>query len=142
MHCVQNTYGAELVSDISANETATTATTAKIDEIIEKGTDKRVEMYSAFRDPFKEPIVSESGLSASLKQKGITHVYVVGLAFDYCVKWSAVDAKKDGFEVFIIKEGVRSVDPEKDEDTRREIEKEGVRVVGMESDEVGWVLGE
>lgn len=126
-HCIQNTPGAELIPELES---------WRFDLIIQKGTDERVEMYSAFYDPLKEPRVSDSGLATVLKEKGVTHVYVVGLAGDYCVKCTAVDAVKEGFETYVIEEGTKAVDAEGWEGCKKEMEGEGVQVVKMDGLEV------
>lgn len=112
-----------------------------IDEVIEKGTDNRVEMYSAFYDPFTSPRVSDSGLSASLKSRGITWIYVVGLALDYCVRATALDARKESFEVVVVSQAIKAVDPSKEniEKVYSELRAEGIRVVSMEDTEVEWL---
>lgn len=131
MHCVQNTPGAELIPELD---------TSKVDRVVEKGQDPRVEMYSAFYDPLKSPRVSDSGLAGVLKGEGVTDVYVVGLAADYCVQSTAVDAASEGFRTVIIEEGTRAVDEEGWKGVRKEIEEKGVRVVGMEGEEVRRVV--
>lgn len=93
-------------------------------------------MYSAFYDPLVNPRVSDSGLSALLKGKGVTDVYVVGLAFDYCVKCTAVDAVKEGFKTFVVEEGTKAVDPSTWEEVKGELEAKGVQVVKFEGKEV------
>ncbi|KAL9604279.1 MAG: hypothetical protein Q9219_000677 [cf. Caloplaca sp. 3 TL-2023] len=102
-HCVQGTPGADLIPELD---------TSKIDKIIEKGRDERVEMFSAVADVFgnKSPVGASFDLAALLKEEGIRKVFVVGLAGDYCVKCTAVDTRKEGFEVFVVEEGVRSID--------------------------------
>ncbi|KAJ7896974.1 Isochorismatase-like protein [Mycena leptocephala] len=72
----------------------------KVDKVVEKGQDKRVEMYSAFADPFENPY------------NGVGKVYVVGLAMDYCVKATAQDAVKEGFNTYIIEDATKAVDPD------------------------------
>jgi nicotinamidase-related amidase len=108
----------------------------KIDKVIEKGTDERVEMYSAFYDPLKSPRVSDSGLSGVLKAEGVTDVFVCGLAADYCVRFTACDAGAEGFRTCIVEEGTRAVDQEGWEGIKREIEGMRVRVIGLEGEEV------
>ena len=108
--------------------------------MIEKGTDPRVEMYSAFYDPLRSPTVSDSGLAAALREAGATHVYVVGLAGDYCVRSTAVDAAAEGFMTYMIEEGTRAVDPGSWEVCKAEIEKEGVRLVTEDGPEVRKLL--
>lgn len=78
---------------------------------MEKGKDKRVEMFSAFSDGFGNKSEAASlDLADLLRSHGIDRVHIVGLAGDFCVKSTALDARKEGFEVVVIKEGVRSVD--------------------------------
>jgi nicotinamidase-related amidase len=127
VHCVQGTPGAELVPELDVG---------KVDRTIDKGQDDRVEMYSPFYDPFENPRGCDSGLAGILKDSGITDVYVVGLAADYCVKSCAVDAAKEGFTTFIVEEGTRAVDPDGWPKVRAEIETKGVKVVALEGDEV------
>jgi nicotinamidase-related amidase len=130
VHCVQGTKGAELVPELD---------TSKIDHIVEKGQDKRVEMYSAFADPFRSPPVSRSNLESTLKNAGITHVYCVGLAMDYCVKFTAIDAAAAGFKTFVVNEGTKAVDPGAWQDVEKQLHDAGVKMVNMESEEVNYV---
>ncbi|KAL0574892.1 NAD(+) salvage pathway protein [Marasmius crinis-equi] len=104
VHCVQGTKGSEFIPEFNLS---------KVDKVIEKGKDARVETYSAFEAPFRNPLVPEasSGLTQLLKDEGITDVYVVGLAMDYCVKNTAIDAQKDGYRTFVVREGTKAVDP-------------------------------
>jgi nicotinamidase-related amidase len=116
--------------------------TDRLDLVIEKGTDARVEMYSAFYDPFTSPRVSDSGLKDVLREKGVTDVYVVGLAEDYCVKSTALDAVAEGFRTFIVEEGTRAVDADAWSLCRKEVEAAGVKVVSMDGPEVGRLTGD
>lgn len=108
----------------------------KVDKIVEKGQDSRVEMYSAFYDPLKEPRVSDSGLATLLKSQGISDCFVVGLAADYCVKSTAEDAAREGFKSWIIEEGTRAVDAKGWEDCKKELKTNGVHVISMDSPEI------
>ncbi|KAI5822252.1 Isochorismatase hydrolase [Schizophyllum commune Tattone D] len=164
-HCVQGTWGAQLV-DAPVVNGVKGLDTAKVDLILDKGTDARVEMYSAFYDPLR---VEDSGLARRLREvraeggseeagegeeagngeggeangeKGITHVYVVGLAYDYCVRATALDARAEGFEVVLVRDATRAVDlsPEKLEALEEELEGKGVKVRGVGDEEVrGWL---
>lgn len=110
---------------------------SKIDEIVKKGQKKEVEMYSAFHDPLEKPRCVDSGLAGKLKGRGVTDVYVVGLAADYCVRATAVDAVKEGFRTYVVGEGTRAVDGVKWEQSgKRELEGLGVKIVGLEGEEV------
>lgn len=127
VHCVQGSKGAELVPELEVG---------KVDSVVRKGQDPRVEMYSAFYDPFKSPRVSDSGLVGLLKEKGVTHVYVVGLAFDYCVRCTAADAASEGFVTYVIEEGTRAVgDDAAWAECVGGLQKDGVAVVSMVGEE-------
>lgn len=127
MHCVQNTPGAELVPELRVD---------KVDRIVEKGMRKEVEMYSAFYDPLESPRSSDSGLADVLREKEITDCFVVGLAFDYCVKATALDSAKEGFKTWVIEEGTRAVDATAWEKVVSELKAGGVPVVGVGGEEV------
>jgi len=120
-HCIQGTKGAELLPELLIS---------KVDRIVEKGQDKRVEMYSAFADPFKSPCVAKSDLAETLRTAGITDVYVVGLAADYCVKYTALDAQKEGFKTWVVSDAVKAVDPSAMDDVHKEYAEIGVTVIG------------
>merc|ERR1712070_1016022 len=94
-HCVQDSKGAELHPDLK---------TAESDVIIYKGTRQEVDSYSAFYDNAAE---CSTGMTKLLRDKGITDVYCVGLAYDFCVGWSCLDAKRDGFNTTLVEDGTR-----------------------------------
>jgi nicotinamidase-related amidase len=126
-HCVQGTKGAELLPELHVS---------KVDHIVEKGQDKRVEMYSAFADPFTSPCVARSDLAKKLRDAAITDVFVVGLAADYCVKFTAIDSSKEGFKTWVIGEATKAVDPSSMEDVHNEYEKVGVVVIAKNDAQV------
>ncbi|KAJ9666318.1 NAD(+) salvage pathway protein [Coniosporium apollinis] len=131
-HCVQGTPGAELIPELDI---------AKIQHVVEKGQDKRVEMYSAFAAPFRDPPVANSGLAERLRESGVTHVFVVGLAMDYCVNFTAVDAAKEGFETYVVEEATRAVDPGTWDEVKVSLAGHGVKMVSVEGREVERVKG-
>jgi nicotinamidase-related amidase len=120
-HCVQGTKGSELVPEFDAD---------KVNHIVEKGQDKRVEMYSAFADPFMKPTVSRSKLAQILRDSGVTDVYVAGLAADYCVKYTALDAHREGFKTWVVGDATRAVDPAALPQLYKEYEETGIKLVG------------
>ncbi|ERS96478.1 hypothetical protein HMPREF1624_07391 [Sporothrix schenckii ATCC 58251] len=124
VHCVQNSPGAQLVPDLDVR---------RVDVVVEKGTHKDVEMYSAIYDPFTNPRVSDSGLVARLRAHRVTHVYVVGLAADYCVRSTALDALHEGFVTYIVEEGTRAVHPDAWPAERAALAAAGVQIVHMDS---------
>ncbi|MES2121161.1 MAG: bifunctional nicotinamidase/pyrazinamidase [Chlamydiota bacterium] len=97
VHCVQNTRGAELVSDLNRE---------KIESVFYKGTDKEIDSYSAFFDNARR---RATGLAPFLESKGAAQLYFAGLATDYCVLYSALDAIDLGFEVFVVADACRAV---------------------------------
>jgi nicotinamidase-related amidase len=119
-HCVQGTKGAQLLPELDVS---------KVHHIVEKGQDKRVEMYSAFADPFTNPTVAHSNLAQLLKDKGVTDVYVAGLAADYCVKCTALDAQKEGFKTWVVGEATRAVDPTCMPGLLEEYDRAGITVI-------------
>lgn len=125
-HCVQGTPGAELLPELNVN---------RVDRIVEKGQDKRVEMYSAFADPFPSPC-AQSDLADTLKSAGITDVYVAGLAADYCVRFTALDAQKHGFKTWVIGEATKAVDPSSLDEVYKGYDAVGVKVIGMHDSQV------
>jgi len=104
--------------------------------VLDKGKNPHVEMYSAFYDPLR---VSDSGLAKVLRERDITHVYVVGLAGDFCVRSTALDAHHEGFVTVVVEEGTRCVNPGGWEQCKAELAADGVRVVSENGDEVRWL---
>lgn len=98
VHCVQEGKGAEFHPDFD---------TSHVKKIFHKGVDSKVDSYSAFYD---NEHLRATGLTDYLRSQGVTDVYIMGLATDYCVKYSALDAAHDGFNVFVIVEGCRGVE--------------------------------
>ena len=96
-HCVQNTFGAEINLEINSSG---------LDKIIYKGTKAEIDSYSAFFDNHKS---QSTGLADYLKSHQIEKVYLAGLALDFCVKYSALDAVSCGFETYVIKDLCKAV---------------------------------
>ncbi|MCE9553575.1 MAG: bifunctional nicotinamidase/pyrazinamidase [Planctomycetes bacterium] len=96
-HCVQGSTGAELHRELNQ---------AEIDHVVHKGTDAGIDSYSDFYDNQR---IRATGLTDYLRKRGVTDVYVMGLATDYCVKYTALDAVEDGFHTLLIKDGCRGV---------------------------------
>lgn len=97
-HCVQGTEDAALHKDLKLP-------TAQL--IIRKGFNKGVDSYSAFEEADRKTV---TGLAGYLKARGIKTVYVTGLATDFCVAWTAMDARKAGFNVYVIEDATRAID--------------------------------
>ncbi|MCJ1269769.1 NAD(+) salvage pathway protein [Lobaria immixta] len=130
VHCVQGTKGAEIIPEIDAS---------KFDLIMEKGKDNMVEMFSAFADVFGNKSGAASlDLAALLRIHNVHRVHIVGLAGDYCVKCTALDASKEGFEVFVVNEGVGSVNKGREgwEAVLKEFQIADIKVVSIEGPEI------
>ena len=97
-HCVQGTPGAELHAGLDL---------ARVAQVFRKGLDPEVDSYSGFYDNGRK---HDTGLAAWLEGHGVTAVDVVGLATDYCVKWTALDAQAEGFATRVIEDATRGVE--------------------------------
>ena len=97
-HCVQGTEDAALHKDLKL---------PKAQVIVRKGYNKGVDSYSAFEEADRK---TATGLGGYLKQRSIKTVYVTGLATDFCVAWTALDARKQGFEAYVIEDATRGID--------------------------------
>lgn len=98
VHCVQNSKGAEIAETLAVKGTEFN---------VRKGTNPEVDSYSAF---FEADGKSKTILADWLREQGITEVFLCGLATDFCVSWSALDAVKEGFKTFIIEDACRGID--------------------------------
>ncbi|RKP52591.1 bifunctional nicotinamidase/pyrazinamidase [Trinickia fusca] len=98
VHCVQDTRGAALHSDLVAPH-------ARL--VIRKGYRREIDSYSAFVEADR---VARTGLAGYLREQGVQRVWCCGLATDYCVAWSALDAQAAGFEAAVIEDASRAID--------------------------------
>ena len=97
-HCVQGTQDAEFHPDLNIP-------TAQL--IIRKGFRSQIDSYSAFMEADHK---TTTGLAGYLKERGIDTVYIVGIATDFCVAWTAMDAAKLGFKAFVISDATKAID--------------------------------
>ena len=111
-HCVENTPGAELHPALER---------AKVDVVIDKGQDPNSQGYSAFQ---------ETRLGDLLRERGVDRLFVGGLATDYCVKNTVLDALRQGLDVTVVEDAVRGVDVEPGDSERalEEMERAGAKV--------------
>ncbi|HZR57599.1 MAG TPA: bifunctional nicotinamidase/pyrazinamidase [Terriglobales bacterium] len=96
-HCVQGTNGAEFHKDLNVS---------KAELILRKGFRKSIDSYSAF---LENDHVTSTGLAGYLRERGFQRIFLAGLAYDYCVRFSAIDGVKAGFKSFVIEDACRSV---------------------------------
>ncbi|KAI0774494.1 isochorismatase family hydrolase [Fomes fomentarius] len=133
VHCVPGTPGNELLPELDA---------ARIDFVLPKATEPRVEMYSAFRSPLRSPPLASavSDLAERLSDARITDVFVVGLTGEFCVCSTALDAAELGWKTYVVEEGTRSFGGEEAwKETAEVLRGKGVKVVSVDGPEVGQV---
>jgi nicotinamidase/pyrazinamidase len=99
-HCVQGSHGAALAADLAIPH-------AQL--VLRKGYHEGVDSYSAFVEADRR---TPTGLAAYLRERGLNKLYLCGLATDYCVAWSALDARAAGFEATVIEDACRAIDLE------------------------------
>lgn len=97
VHCVQDTFGSDFAPGLHHE---------KIQKVFYKGTDNHIDSYSAF---FDNNFLKSTGLDAYLKEKKIKTLYIAGLATDYCVLYSVLDATQLGFETYVIADACRGI---------------------------------
>lgn len=108
-HCVQGMPGADFAPGLDLR---------RAEAIIRKGTNPRIDSYSTF---FDNEHLKSTGLEGYFKQKGVTRVFLCGLAEDFCVYYSALDALAAGFSVVIIKDATRAISEQGAEAAARDI---------------------
>ena len=116
-HCVQDTAGADF-------HPALTLTPAQV--VIRKGFRPDVDSYSAF---FENDRVTTTGLTGLLRERGIDRVFVAGLALDFCVRYSAEDARAQGFATVVVEDACRAIDQDGSRaDTLASFETNGIEL--------------
>lgn len=118
-HCVQGTHGAAFRSDLDVPH---------VELIIRKGYRPRIDSYSAL---FENDHNTPTGLAGYLRERGLGRVFLAGLAFDFCVRYSAEDAAAAGFEVVVVEDACRGIDLNGSvADTRRMLAAMGIPLLG------------
>ncbi|WP_412759743.1 bifunctional nicotinamidase/pyrazinamidase [Methylorubrum subtropicum] len=113
-HCVQGTPGAALAPGLDAE---------RAELVIRKGYHPAVDSYSAFLEADRH---TRTGLAGYLAERGLAHLFLAGLATDYCIRWTALDARAAGFTVTVIEDAVRGIDRNGTERAWAEMERAGV----------------
>ncbi|HEU4904325.1 MAG TPA: bifunctional nicotinamidase/pyrazinamidase [Flavisolibacter sp.] len=116
-HCVQGTAGAELSPAVRWHQT---------EAIFRKGTNPEIDSYSGFYD---NGHLKATGLGAYLKGRGVTTVYIAGLAADFCVYFTAKDALAEGFATFLIEDATRAISSDGFEKAKKELLERGGHLV-------------
>lgn len=122
VHCVQGMVGAAFHDGLDVPH-------ARL--VIRKGYRRHVDSYSAFVEADRQ---SSTGLSGYLRELGVKRVWCCGLATDYCVAWSALDARAAGFEVVVVEDACRAIDLDGSlARAWRQLDEGGVRRMGLEA---------
>jgi nicotinamidase/pyrazinamidase len=117
-HCVQGTSGAAFHDGLNI---------AHAELVLRKGHHRGVDSYSAF---YENDHKTTTGLAGYLRERGFTRVFLAGLAFDFCVRYSAEDAHREGFETVVFEDACRSIDVDGSAAaTRRQFESLGIRCI-------------
>ncbi|SER52056.1 nicotinamidase/pyrazinamidase [Faunimonas pinastri] len=116
-HCVQGTRGADFHPDLE---------TVPATLIVRKGLNERVDSYSAFQENDR---ATSTGLAGYLRGRGVERVFLAGLALDYCVRYSALDARLQAFEAVVVENACRGIGDL--QETRESFAKAGVELVSM-----------
>lgn len=121
-HCIQDSFGAEFHRDLDLGRVA---------RIFHKGIDSKIDSYSAF---FDNEHLRSTGLGEYLRELDVSDVYILGLATDYCVKYSALDAKQLGFNTFVIADACRGVDLAEGDSVKAicEMRAAGIEIISSE----------
>ena len=120
-HCVQGSEGADFHPNLNIK---------KSQVIIRKGFRKEIDSYSTF---FENDQKTTTGLTGYLNQRDITDLYTVGLATDFCVKWSILDGIDEGFTMHIVEDAVKGIDLDGSiEQAWKEMKEKGVKVTSSE----------
>lgn len=121
-HCVQHSKGAQYPSSLNVGG---------IHHVVQKGADREVDSYSAF---FDNDHYTATGLENFLHRKNVTDLCVVGLATDYCVKYTVLDARQSGYAVTVVREGIRGVELQPGDCARaiQEMEAAGARLISID----------
>lgn len=97
-HCVQGSPGAEFHSDLDLD---------RVQCVLRKGWNPAVDSYSGFREADR---ATSTGLEGYLTERGAERVFLCGLALDFCVAWTAIDARAAGFDVVVVEDACRAID--------------------------------
>ncbi len=116
-HCVQGSHGAALSDALEQGD---------IEAIFRKGMDPRIDSYSTF---FDNEHLKSTGLSDYLRGRGVDQVYLVGLAGDFCVGFSALDALGEGFDTFLLEDATRPIDADGFERMKEQIRDKGGHII-------------
>lgn len=116
-HCVQGSKGAAFAEELDMQS---------VEAIFRKGLDPEIDSYSGFFDNGRK---KSTGLADYLKGKGVDTVYVTGLAGDFCVAFTVLDAIREGFETYLVEDATRPIDPDGFASMKASIQEKGGKII-------------
>lgn len=117
-HCVQGTRGAAFRDDLKIS---------RAELVLRKGYHREIDSYSTFYENDRK---THTGLAGYLRERGFRRVFLAGLAFDFCVRYSAEDAHREGFQTVVVEDGCRAIDLEGSAEATRTLFRQlGIRCV-------------
>ncbi|HZH09653.1 MAG TPA: bifunctional nicotinamidase/pyrazinamidase [Microvirga sp.] len=117
-HCIQGTHGAEISRDLEIPHA---------ELVVRKGYNSRIDSYSGFMEADRK---TPTGLAGYLQERGFKRVFCAGLATDFCVAWTALDAAAAGFETYLIEDASRAIDTNGSlERARQDLKAAGVQTI-------------
>jgi nicotinamidase/pyrazinamidase len=121
-HCVQGSLGAEFHPHLQLDN---------VELILRKGFRSNIDSYSAFRENDRK---THTGLAGYLHERGLDRIFLAGLAYDYCVRYSAIDSVHAGFETYVVEDACRAIATGNSvEDTNRDFNEAGVNTITSEA---------
>ena len=130
-HCVQGTAGAAFREDLAVPHA---------ELVLRKGYHREIDSYSAFYENDRK---TPTGLAGYLRERGFRRVFLAGLAFDFCVRYSAEDAHREGFEAIVIEDACRGIDVDGSMAATRELFRtSGIRCISANAINAGPVTAE
>ncbi|GAA5843644.1 hypothetical protein JCM11251_006394 [Rhodosporidiobolus azoricus] len=140
-HCVQGTRGCELEEGVQRRLDEMKSRGGKV-ETVQKGGDLDLDAYSAFAIPLSAANQEESPLTRSLLDANLDTLVICGLATDFCVRATvlaalqAAEQARAGWRVLVVKEAIKGVFPEKEEEVLKEMEVKGAEIVSIDGEEL------
>jgi nicotinamidase/pyrazinamidase len=119
-HCIQGSSGAAFHHDLDLN---------RVEAIFRKGMNPDIDSYSGFYDNGHK---KSTGLEGYLKARGVSEVYVCGLAGDYCVYFTAKDSLKAGFKTYVIEDATRAINNQDFENAKEDVRQAGGRIINSD----------
>lgn len=135
-HCIQESFGSAFPEEFAIPFNKMVKDQEIPVKLIKKGSSKDREYYSCFMDVWHD---EHTDCEEFLKKNDITDVFIVGIAFDYCVLYSAIDCAALGFNTYVIQDATKAVAPESNLETEKQYKEHGIHLITLNSKELAKV---